>query len=80
MSGKDPIDARGELASEPFDWRATKDGTVFVTHHGKPAGTVRGAAAATLRTKLDAAPDARARQLLLARVTGNYKHGNERRA
>lgn len=80
MSGTRPVDARGALESEPFTWRVTKDGTVFVTHHGRAAATVRGPAAATLRTKLDAAPDARARQLLLARVTGHYKHGNERRA
>lgn len=53
---------------------------MFVTHHGKAAATVRGPAAATLRTRLEAAPDARARQLLLARVTGDFKHGNERHA
>ena len=73
------MDARGQLESEQFAWRTTKDGTVFVTHEGRPAATVRGPAATTLLAKLRAAPDAREEQLVLARITGNFKHGNERR-
>ena len=79
MGRKGDADARGQLASEPFAWRTTKDGTVFVTHEGRTAATVRGPAATTLLANLREAPDARAEQLLLARVTGNFKRGNERR-
>ena len=45
-----------------------------ITHHGRPAGTLRGAAAARFLTDVqDDDP-----QQLMARLTGNYKHGNER--
>lgn len=79
MARKRGLDARGELETEPYAWRSMKDGTVFVSRDGRAATTVRGPAAATLLTKLREAPDARSEQLLLARVTGNFKRGNERR-
>lgn len=79
MGRKGETDARGQLDSEPFAWRSSKDGAVFVTHEGRAAVTLRGAAATSLLAKLRDAPDARAEQLLLARVTGNFKRGNERR-
>lgn len=43
------------------------------------AATVRAPAATTLLGKLRQAPDARVEQLLLARLTGDFKRGNERR-
>ena len=52
-------------------------GTVTITHHSRPAGTLRGAAAAKFLAAVARGDD---QQLLMARVTGNYKHGNERRA
>jgi len=73
-------DRRGELEGEPFAWRSTKDGTVFVTHEGRAAATLRGTAATAFLAKLREAPDARAQQLLMARVTGNFKRGNEGRS
>ncbi|MCR6482595.1 hypothetical protein M8542_07180 [Amycolatopsis sp. OK19-0408] len=60
-----------------FTYRLDGRGTVTITHHGRPAGTLRGAAAEKFRTAVDRGDDV---QLLLARATGNYKHGNERRA
>jgi hypothetical protein len=48
---------------------------VVVTHHGKRAVTLRGAAAARFLRDLER----RDPQQLMARVTGNYKRGNERR-
>ena len=56
---------------------AADNGTVTITHHGRPAGTLRGAAAARFLAAVARGDDP---QLLMARVTGNYKHGNERRA
>lgn len=47
---------------------------VVVLHHGKRASTLRGTAAARfLRDVENGDP-----QQLMARVTGNYKRGNER--
>jgi hypothetical protein len=67
------------LEDDPFDWRVTKNGQVLVSRGGRVVTTVRGAAAARLIGRLERAGDDEA-QHLLARVTGNYKHGNERHA
>ncbi|MEV6643839.1 hypothetical protein QRX60_36580 [Amycolatopsis mongoliensis] len=60
-----------------FTYRIDEHGTVTITHHGRPAGTLRGSAAARFLAAADRGDD---QQLLMARATGNYKHGNERRA
>jgi hypothetical protein len=65
------------LEDDPFDWRATKDGQLLVSRGGRVVTTVRGAAAAKLLGRLERADDEET-QHLLARATGNYKHGNER--
>ena len=65
------------LEDDPFDWRVTKDGQVLVSRGGRVVTTVRGSAAAHLHGRLARASDDEAQQLL-ARATGNYKHGNER--
>lgn len=67
------------LEDNPFDWRVTKSGQVLVSRGGRLVTTVRGAAAERLLGKLSGAGDEEAQQLL-ARVTGNYKRGNERHA
>ncbi|WP_243233317.1 hypothetical protein [Microbacterium sp. CIAB417] len=49
---------------------------VVITHHGARAGVLRGAKATAF---LDAV-DETDLQLLMAKATGNYRHGNERTA
>ncbi len=61
-----------------FAWYATKDGRVRISWGGKAVVTLAGARAARFLQEVDGA-DADAEQLLLARVTGNFKRGNERR-
>ncbi|OLF07812.1 hypothetical protein BLA60_26185 [Actinophytocola xinjiangensis] len=65
------------LEDDPFDWRATKNGQVLVSRGNRVVTTIRGKAAAALLGRLERADDETAQQLL-ARVTGNYKRGNER--
>jgi hypothetical protein len=62
-----------------FSYRKRKNGDVEVLHHGRLASTLRGAdASAFLADAPDpTSPDA---QELMARLTGNYKRGNERLA
>jgi len=61
-----------------FTCQRTKDGyTVF--HHGRFAATLRGAEAGRLEAAL-ADADSAQQQRLMAKLTGNYKRGNERRA
>ena len=57
-----------------FSYKERKSGEVVIEHNGRPATTLRGLRAqrflADVRTKDP--------QQLMARVTGNYKRGNER--
>lgn len=61
---------------EGFTYRLRKNGDVEVLHHGRPAAVLRGTAATRFLTDVDEQDP----QELMARVTGNYKHGNERTA
>ena len=62
-----------------FAYRVRKNGDVEVFHHGRLATILRGHDAADF---LQEAPDPRcaAAQQRMARLTGNYKRGNERTA
>jgi hypothetical protein len=64
---------------EGFRYSVSKAGTVTFTHHGRPAGTLRGkGAAAFLAFAERLEEDAEELQQRMARITGNYKRGNER--
>jgi len=65
------------LEDDPFDYELTKSGNVRVFRGGRVVVTVSGAAAWKLVARLGTG--AKQDQHLLARVTGNYKRGNERR-
>jgi hypothetical protein len=74
-----PSDRRGRLSTDPFEHRRTKDGRVLVRRGGVVVATVAGSAAERLLRAIEAADGEQARQQLLARATGNYRRGNERR-
>jgi hypothetical protein len=58
-----------------FRYTCRKNGEVVIEHHGRPAATLRGRRAEDfLRGVREHDP-----QELMARATGNYKRGNERR-
>lgn len=62
-----------------FTFRVRKSGEVEIFHRGRLASTLRGNDAEDF--KLEAAEQGSAEaQQLMARITGNYKHGNERKA
>ncbi|WP_407318643.1 hypothetical protein UQW22_18315 [Isoptericola halotolerans] len=65
------------LQDDPFDHRVTKDGRVLVSRGGRLVVVVSGAKAARLIALLG--QDEERDQELLARATGNYRRGNERR-
>ncbi len=62
-----------------FRYRAAKSGEVFIHHRGRLATTLRGTAAADFLLEVDGATFAQQQQIM-ARVTGNYRRGNERLA
>ena len=58
-----------------FTYDQRPDGTV-ITHHGRPAGTLRGPRAEKFLAEIQTGDT----QLVMARWTGTYKHGNEHTA
>ena len=64
-------------APEGFTYEVRSSGDVVVWHYGRTAATLRGRAAARFRDDVASGRDV---QQLLARLTGNYKRGNERRS
>jgi hypothetical protein len=65
------------LDDRPFSALITKDRRVLVSYRGRQVTVVAGRAAGRLIAALETA-DEDATQHLLARVTGNFKRGNER--
>ncbi|MEE1937993.1 hypothetical protein V1L54_00925 [Streptomyces sp. TRM 70361] len=63
-------------APRGFAYRRHRDGTVTVTHHGRPAGTLRGEHARRFLAEAAAGDP----QQVMARRTGNHRRGNERTA
>ena len=61
-----------------FDWSERKNGELAISHHGREVTIVRGRRARQLAVHLTGASPER-EQHLLARATGNYRRGNERR-
>lgn len=60
-------------AADGFDYEVVGD-TVVVTHHGRRATVLRGDRARQFMTDVERSDP----QELMARLTGNYKRGNER--
>jgi hypothetical protein len=65
------------LEGRPFAWSRRGD-EVVISHRGRPATVLRHAAADRFLARLDGLDEDGAQQLM-ARVTGNFRRGNERR-
>lgn len=59
-----------------FSYSLVKDGSVRISHRHKHVVTLAGRRAAEFRAALQ--EDGADEQLLMAKVTGNFKRGNER--
>lgn len=66
------------LAGEPFSYLSRSDGSIVIRYHAAPVTVLRGKTAARFSTRM-AGADAIAAQQIMARATGNFKRGNERR-
>jgi hypothetical protein len=62
-----------------FAYQVRSNGDVVITHRGTLATTLRGDAAAEFVAEAEGGSDEDAQELM-ARVTGNYRRGNERLA
>lgn len=71
------IDKRGRLDEDIFSYLPTKDGRILLYYEGKMVKTLRGNHAQKFLAQVENL-DEKGAQLAMARVTGNFKRGNER--
>ncbi len=73
----DEVDKKNRFDEEVFSYRATKDGRVFLFWHEKQVKILKGSAAQKFLQDV-VNVDQKGAQLVMAKITGNFKHGNER--
>lgn len=71
-------DRRNLLDEEIFAYRESKDGKVFISWNGKQVTILKDQAARKFLAAV-AGLEGKAAQLVMAKITGNFKRGNERR-
>lgn len=71
-------DKRHRLDEEVFTYQATKGRKVFIFWNDRQVKTLSGIEAEKFLQKMDEL-DGKDAQLLMAKLTGNFKRGNERR-
>ncbi|MCK1994003.1 hypothetical protein GW626_02765 [Peribacillus muralis] len=73
------IDKRNKLMEEPFTYILTKKATIIIYFNNKQIKVVKEIEAERLIKRLkDVENNILEVQLLLAKITGNFKHGNEK--
>ncbi|MFJ7754363.1 hypothetical protein ACQKGI_18280 [Peribacillus muralis] len=73
------MDKRNKLMEEPFTYIVTKKATIIIYFHNKQIKVVKDKEAERLLKKIkDVENNILEVQLLLAKITGNFKHGNEK--
>jgi len=80
LDGLEPdalVDRRGVLDEEVFAYKVTKNRKVFITWYGKQVTTLSGRMAEGFISSIAGASGKDA-QLIMAKATGHFKHGNER--
>lgn len=71
------IDQRDKLKEEPFSYRVSKDNKIFLFWNDKQVMILKGKDSEKFLAKIDRANSFEA-QLIMAKITGNFKHGNEK--
>ena len=69
-----PCHASSVGTPDGFSWNERKNGDIVISRYGEQVVILRGAKAARFRTDVENQDE----DELMARVTGNYKRGNER--
>jgi hypothetical protein len=73
------IDKRNRLSEEPFTYQTTKKGAIVIYYRGKQIKIIKDSEAANLITRMkEVEGNLTEVQLLLAKITGNFKRGNEK--
>lgn len=63
-----------------FSYRTNKNNMVFIEYYGKQIMILKRKEAEKFLSKMSLANDEQERQLIMAKITGNFKRGNERRS
>ena len=71
------IDTKNKFTKHPFSYKITKSDIVIIYRDNIQVMIIKGKAAVKLQSKLCNKSDKQT-QLVLAKITGNYKRGNER--
>jgi hypothetical protein len=71
------IDKRNKLDEEPFYFNVSKDNKVFIYWNGKLIKILKGTESEKFLQRIKNV-DTKGAQLIMAKVTGNFKHGNEK--
>lgn len=71
------IDKRNILDEEPYSYKITKDNKVFLYWYGKQVSMLRGKESERFIRKVENV-DKKEAQLVMAKLTGNFKRGNEK--
>ncbi|MGE8205503.1 hypothetical protein ACQKP0_13155 [Heyndrickxia sp. NPDC080065] len=75
----DNIDKRNRLDENPFSYLVTKNNVVLIKYLGIQVKMLKGKEAEKILKRINAANNEKEVQLILAKVTGNFKRGNERK-
>ncbi len=73
----DEVDKKNRFDEEVFSYRATKEGRIFLFWQGKQVKILKGPAAQKFLQDI-VNENQKGAQLVMAKVTGNFKRGNER--
>ncbi|EJV82947.1 hypothetical protein [Bacillus cereus] len=72
------IDKRNRLDDMMFHYRVTKNNIVSIEYYGKQIIILKGNDAEKFSNKINRASNEKEKQLIMAKITGNFKRGNER--
>ncbi|AXO94078.1 hypothetical protein J8Y17_17165 [Bacillus cereus] len=70
-------DKRNRLDDMMFHYRVTKNNIVLIEYYGKQIMILKGTAAEKFLNKINHANNDKEKQIIMAKITGNFKRGNE---
>ena len=73
------VDKRGVLDNEVFTYQVVKDNRVFISYCGRQVCVLADSKAERFLQKI-ASTDGKDAQLIMAKLTGNFKRGSEKAA
>lgn len=76
----DVVDKRGKLDEGFFSYQTVKDGRVMLYWYQRHVKTLNGKEAQKFLSAINSCETEKDAQLVMAKATGNFKRGNERKS